>query len=320
MNNKRPILSICIPTYNRSNYLKQTLDSYVNNKAFDEEVEIVISDNASEDDTREMVSHYMELYPNIRYFRNDVNLVDKNMSLAMDRGSGHYLKLMNDNLLITEEGLQYLKDSIKEEISNKTPILFTNGIIFNKKKPDCVRCNKFDDLVENISYVVTAIMILGSWKEDWDRVKDKQKYAELRLCQDDWIYQIMANKERMLLYTGSYCKYLVLDKKCRTGYNWFEVHVTNYYKILQPYIDRGLVSEKALHRDRVVYLKNLNTQIVMKYLYNIIPEWQFDMSGATAILWRHFYKEPLFYAMMLTLPLWGGYKVLRFFFYEKNRK
>jgi abequosyltransferase len=53
----RPLLSICIPTYNRSQYLKQALETYVSNAAFDDEVEIVISDNASTDNTEKMDYH-----------------------------------------------------------------------------------------------------------------------------------------------------------------------------------------------------------------------------------------------------------------------
>ena len=43
----KPLLSICIPTFNRASYLKQALDAYVNNTSLNEDVEIVISDNAS---------------------------------------------------------------------------------------------------------------------------------------------------------------------------------------------------------------------------------------------------------------------------------
>ena len=46
----KPLLSICIPTYNRSYYLKECLDCIVcqfRDKEVCDQVEIVISDNAS---------------------------------------------------------------------------------------------------------------------------------------------------------------------------------------------------------------------------------------------------------------------------------
>ncbi|MEI6774123.1 MAG: glycosyltransferase family 2 protein [bacterium] len=74
MGNK-PLLSICIPTYNRQEYLKQCLDSIVNQKGFDtEKIEIVISDNASPDKTNLLVKEYQKKYKNITYSRNDQNI------------------------------------------------------------------------------------------------------------------------------------------------------------------------------------------------------------------------------------------------------
>ena len=69
----KPLLSLCIPTYNRSQYLKKSIDSIVCQKEFlDGKVEIVISDNASDDDTREVVKPYLRRFANIFYNRNEV--------------------------------------------------------------------------------------------------------------------------------------------------------------------------------------------------------------------------------------------------------
>lgn len=311
--NKKPILSICIPTYNRGKYLIQALDSYVNNKAFSDEIEIVISDNASTDNTRELVAPYLQRFSNIKYFCNERNLIDGNFPITLDRATGHYLKLMNDNLIITEDGLGYMLDKVKENLKDKTPLLFTNDIITNGDKKDCIECDGISGVVYSISFVVTAILIFGCWAEDWKNVSDRLKYVKLKLCQDDWVYQIVEKRGKMRLYTGAFCYYITMESKQRTGYNWFEVHVDNYYAILQPYIDKGLVSKKALKADRISYLKNLHVQIVMSYLYNIMPEWQFDMSGATKVLWRNFKCEPLYYLMMLTFPVWGISEVVLYF-------
>lgn len=66
----KPLLSICIPTYNRSTYLRWLLESIVSQKGFTEEVEIIIYDDPSSDNTQEMVSEYIKKYTNIIYHRN----------------------------------------------------------------------------------------------------------------------------------------------------------------------------------------------------------------------------------------------------------
>ena len=65
MEDKQPLLSICIPTYNRAEYLVGALENIISDPAFDERVEIVISDNASTDDTENVVGYFIKLYSNI---------------------------------------------------------------------------------------------------------------------------------------------------------------------------------------------------------------------------------------------------------------
>ena len=59
------LLSVCIPTFERASFLKETLESIVSDPVFLEnnKVEIVISDNVSKDDTKEVSRKFTELYP-----------------------------------------------------------------------------------------------------------------------------------------------------------------------------------------------------------------------------------------------------------------
>jgi glycosyltransferase involved in cell wall biosynthesis len=75
MENKSPLLSICIPTYNREKYLQECLESIVHQEGFNiNDIEIVISDNASQDGTTKLVESFKQKYPNIQYFRNAENI------------------------------------------------------------------------------------------------------------------------------------------------------------------------------------------------------------------------------------------------------
>ena len=71
-----PILTIGIPTYNRAHYLTNLLDGICRELAagrFDGQIEILISDNASADNTREVVQQYRDEFP-ISYYRNSTNI------------------------------------------------------------------------------------------------------------------------------------------------------------------------------------------------------------------------------------------------------
>lgn len=67
---ERPRVSILIPTFNQSHLLKEAIDSALGQTY--ENIEIVVSDDASTDNTSEVVASYKE--PRIVYFRNESNL------------------------------------------------------------------------------------------------------------------------------------------------------------------------------------------------------------------------------------------------------
>ena len=101
---QNPLLSICIPTFNRGVFLNQTLDSITQQDIFLEtnEIEIIVSDNASVDGTTGLVQEYVHSFPEkIKYFRNETNVgTEENLNLVLSKARGKFLKLHNDNLLI----------------------------------------------------------------------------------------------------------------------------------------------------------------------------------------------------------------------------
>jgi glycosyltransferase involved in cell wall biosynthesis len=64
----RPIISVCVQTYQHVNYIKQCLDGILNQKT-DFDFEILLGEDASKDGTREICMAYAENYPDkIRLF------------------------------------------------------------------------------------------------------------------------------------------------------------------------------------------------------------------------------------------------------------
>lgn len=122
----KPTISICIPTYNRAKYLKECLDSIVSqfNKNIYRQIEIIISDNNSRDQTRNIVKNYQKKYKNIRYFRNQKNIgAAKNAIKALNYVNGNYIWFFSDDDL-------HKKGSLSTILS-----------IISKHKPDAMLCN-----------------------------------------------------------------------------------------------------------------------------------------------------------------------------------
>lgn len=99
MINKNNIsLSICIPTYNRSSLLIECLESVLESaKGHEDKIEIIISDNASTDDTTLVVKDYLEKFSFISYNRNIENVIDENFFIAARLARGEYIWIFADD-------------------------------------------------------------------------------------------------------------------------------------------------------------------------------------------------------------------------------
>ena len=100
-----PILSICIPTYNRADLLDRMLATLelALAKVSEHSCEIVIRDNASADDTQEVINRFGDRHV-IRCFRNEENIgAMRNMlSVPLD-AKGEFVWLLGDDDFVAPE-------------------------------------------------------------------------------------------------------------------------------------------------------------------------------------------------------------------------
>lgn len=98
MNNARPILTIGIPTWNRLKELKEALDLVLPQAAAEGCVEVLICDNASEDQTGVYIRELTKTYSFVRYSCNDRNIgADRNFIKTLWESSGIYVWILSDD-------------------------------------------------------------------------------------------------------------------------------------------------------------------------------------------------------------------------------
>ncbi len=93
-----PLISIAIPTYNRASILAETLSALATHpELMGDDVELVISDNASTDTTAEVVRDFTARTGKaVRFSRNDRNLgIDGNICGVPPRNGTLCLLLMS---------------------------------------------------------------------------------------------------------------------------------------------------------------------------------------------------------------------------------
>ena len=94
-----PTVSLGIPVYNGERYVGEAIRSALGQSLDD--IEVVISDNASTDGTERICREFAAADPRVRYFRNTSNVgAHPNFNLAFDHSRGRYFKwLAHDDLL-----------------------------------------------------------------------------------------------------------------------------------------------------------------------------------------------------------------------------
>jgi glycosyltransferase involved in cell wall biosynthesis len=98
-----PTVTVCIPTYNRADLLRSSLQSVLWQSLRD--IEVIVSDNASTDDTEEVVRSLGD--PRVIYDRNEENIgLFANMSRCLSLGSGTYRVVLPDDDLMLPGNLE----------------------------------------------------------------------------------------------------------------------------------------------------------------------------------------------------------------------
>ncbi|MEO5341301.1 MAG: glycosyltransferase [Magnetococcus sp. MYC-9] len=103
----RPVLlSICIPTYNRQMQLAQTLDHLQWTLDAEWGIEIIVSNNASRDDTERVALERGQRFPHFRYVRQPVTVDgDINATTVLRLARGKFFIWMGDDDLLIPEAL-----------------------------------------------------------------------------------------------------------------------------------------------------------------------------------------------------------------------
>lgn len=95
-------ITVFIPNYNHGNHLQHSLSSVLSQSL--QPKEILLFDDASTDNSLEVIKEYQEKYPVIRFIQNKENLgVEKTQELALEIAQGDYfVSLGADDILLPD--------------------------------------------------------------------------------------------------------------------------------------------------------------------------------------------------------------------------
>jgi len=129
------MVSILIPVYNRDSYIAQTIESALNQTYTD--IEVIIVDNFSTDDTWEIIQAYARQDNRIKAFQNQSNIGPvRNWKRCIEEASGKYGKILWSDDWIAPEFIQRTLPFLEK--NDDIGFVFTGTEIFinhSHKKP-----------------------------------------------------------------------------------------------------------------------------------------------------------------------------------------
>ena len=126
------LLSIAVPCYNSSAYMRRCIDSLLPGG---EDVEIIIVNDGSEDNTPDIAEEYRERFPSI------VKVVNKEngghgsaVNAGLERAKGLYFKVVDSDDWVSQSAYIQILDTLKELVKDGNTVdMFISNYVYEKE-------------------------------------------------------------------------------------------------------------------------------------------------------------------------------------------
>ncbi len=192
MKNRKPLVTIGIPTYNRPSELKKAINSVIHQNY--KNLEIIISDNCSSNkEVEKLCLEYSKKDKRIKYFRQKENIgMARNGEFLLNNARGeYYLWCMDDDWI----SANFINVAIDFLIKNKDySIVFGNMNVYNKDYILIKKCIQFSFDEVNyeerlLKYTQTAIISSLSFGLLKTELMKNAYTSKMRLP-EDWIFMM----------------------------------------------------------------------------------------------------------------------------------
>jgi acetyltransferase-like isoleucine patch superfamily enzyme len=263
---KSPRLSITIPTYNRLERLKLTLDTVL--PQLTDEVELLVSDNCSQDRTWD---YLQQLGGRIRSYRQQSNVgADRNFISCLELAQGEYVWTLCDDDLPCSNAVESILKAI--ESFKNPPLVY-------------VRCKPSDEQIHN--YDSKPVISTWAYKHRNELLSDIREwftFASSIVARRDCVDLEFLSKQIgsslvpaaiTFSIAGVHDGAVICDQPllyCRGGnaggYNAFQVFTKNIAQLLQPGTKMGF-ERRVLRQVRRSIAENVITYLVKVWPLNI---------------------------------------------------
>jgi abequosyltransferase len=149
----KPSLSICIPNYNRAEYLYKNIEAIAVQLDEDDPVEVVVTDDKSKEDIDTVITKAKQQYPelNLRYFKNKTNLgFDLNVINVVEKSSGKFCWLLSNDDVVKPGAIGNILNEIEK---NKDVKLYLVNYERFDKLSNSVTASRMINMVKDVVFL-----------------------------------------------------------------------------------------------------------------------------------------------------------------------
>lgn len=234
-----PILSICIPIYNRSSYLSRMLERFLEDKdLFEEKVYLYISDNDSEEDIYSIVKSYMEKGLVIHYHRNEENIGgDRNICACYHAGKGKYTWALGSDDILSSGFLRALLPILEEKTYGLVNMDIMNGGGGMKEYTDLDAL--FTDVNIRMSGISQNIVLTAAIEQSGFEQYVQTRMSQVLLC----LKAASMNPVNLVIYCAGYIED---DHDLICDFDPFQVFGEGQLSMFKIACEKGWIMEKTV--------------------------------------------------------------------------
>ena len=223
-NNKNKDLTISIVSYNSLNFLKECLDSILENPP-ELNYEIIVVDNASHDGTAEFVKNN---YPEVTLISNNKNIgFAAANNRAIERSHSKYILLLNSDCMVYEKSLGILVDFME----SRPGIGITGPKIINNDGTIQLSCRRFPSMFNAAAHTILTDIFPGNPFSKKYKLIDIDRDEPLKV---DWVSgSCMIIRRKALEDTG------ILDERYFMYVEDLDICYRMWQKNWEVYYDPG---------------------------------------------------------------------------------
>ena len=301
-----PLISICIPTYNRAALLRNALESIAAEPVFRDgnDIEVTISDNVSTDETPEVAAEFVKRFPGkVIYFRQP-EAVDPhfNFKNSLDIATGRWLKLQNDRAVFEPGKLAALLEFHRRAESIDAGVCFANEA-FPPPGSDGFHCfHKPEELLHHVS-VVLANIALYSFRSDLYRaVPDPFRRYQLYFPHIDLTFRLMLAGHSAAVSDG---KYYIFQLNKYHNRNEAAIFDGGYLKLLEEYLAIGAITRESYRFEK----KNALLMQIIPLYFDFHGKFNDAPCPGFRVFWRstpRYHREWYYYLIIPCVYIYRG--------------